>query len=354
MRTLTKIIAGIFIFAVLLLTAVSLQWLEFIRKPLPVPPQGVLVDYFPGDSLNTFAQHLKKEGLIKRAWFFIVLARIEGVDRHLHAGEYRVTPGTTPQVLLDKLVTGDVIEHVFRIGEGWTVGQVLEMVNKSTDFRHNTPLLTEASLKTALNANVISLEGWLFPDTYFFPIGSTDVGFFKRAYAKMQRVMQEEWNDRAPGLPYKTPLEALTMASIVEKETGVPEERSMVAGVFVRRLQKNMLLQADPTVIYGMKEKYQGKLTKDDLTTPTPYNTYTQQGLPPTPIAIPSRAAIHAALHPDNGDALYFVAKGDGTHVFSNNLNDHNAAVRRYIVQQNNNANNNSANLSNKTETIQN
>lgn len=335
MRTAVKVAAGIFIFVILFLTAISLQWLEFTRKPLPVPPQGLMIDYLPGDSLNTFAQQLKQQGLIKRAWFFIVLARIEGVDRHLHAGEYRLVPGITPQMLLNKLVTGDVVQHVFRIGEGWTIKQVVDMVNQSNDFRHSTPLITEDSLKSILAPKSISLEGWLFPDTYFFPPGSNDMNFFKRAYSKMQHVMREEWESRAPDLLYKTPEEALIMASIVEKETGVPEERSKVAGVFLRRLQKNMPLQADPTVIYGLGDKYQGKLTKDDLNTPTPYNTYTQQGLPPTPIAIPSRAAIHAALHPDNDSTLYFVAKGDGTHEFSNNLNDHNSAVKRYIMQQN-------------------
>lgn len=335
MRLITKIMAGIALFIILLVTTMTVQWLAFVRKPLPVPPAGASVVYYPGESLNAFSEHLKQEGLIKRSWFFVVLSRMQGVDRHLHAGEYRITPGMTPQMFLDKLVKGDAIQHVFRVGEGWTVGQVLEVMNRSTDFAHSATGLTEESVRTSLDVKQESLEGWLYPDTYFSPIGTNELNVLRRAYHKMVEVVQEEWNQRANDLPYTTPEEALVMASIIEKETGVPDERGKVAGVFVRRLQKGMPLQADPTVIYGLGKKYQGKLTKEDLTTPTPYNTYTQTGLPPTPIAIPSRAAIHAALHPESGNALYFVAKGDGTHEFSATLIDHNAAVRQYQLQNN-------------------
>jgi UPF0755 protein len=343
MRPVTKIILGVFFFALLIFTAITMQWLEFARKPLPVPPEGVLIDYYPGDSVSHFAKKMEREKLIKHAWFYVLLARMEGADRHLVAGQYRIMPNTTPPMLLEKMIKGDVVQHLFRIGEGWTVNQVIQMVNQNNDFKHSEPLPTADSIKASLGLNEVSLEGWLYPDTYFLPINAEEMNLFKRAYAKMQHILQEEWDARAPNLLYKTPEEALIMASIIEKETGVPDERSKVAGVFLRRLQKNMLLQADPTIIYGLQDKYQGKLTKENLTTPTPYNTYTQLGLPPTPICIPSRASIHAALHPDDSDNLYFVAKGDGKHVFNSNLTDHNAAVKKYQLQNNNNTTNNNA-----------
>ena len=333
MRLVVKIIVGALLCAILLASAVSLQWLEFTRKPLPVAPQGLLIDYFPGESVSHFAKKLENEKLIKHAWFFVMLARMEGADRHLLAGQYKITPDLTPQLFLQKMLKGDVVQHVFRIGEGWTVNQVIQLVNQSLDFKHSNPAPTAESLKTALVSSAPSIEGWLFPDTYFIPLGADDISLFKRAYTKMQKIMEEEWAARAPDLPYQSAQEALIMASIIEKETGLPQERPQVAGVFVRRLQKHMLLQADPTVIYGLGAQYQGKLTHDNLTTPTPFNTYTQTGLPLTPICIPSRAAIHAALHPDASDSLYFVAKGDGTHIFTSNLNDHNAAVKKYQLQ---------------------
>lgn len=328
-----KITAGVTLFFLILATAIALQWIEFSRKPLPVAKDGVLLDFYPGDSVSVFARKLEEQKLIKHAWFFVMLARFEGVDRQLRAGQYQILPGTTPQILLNKLIRGDVVQHLFRIGEGWRLDQVIDLINQSPDFKHSEPLPNADTVKNYLKISQPSAEGWLFPDTYFFPIGTDDMSLYKRAYQKMKKIMQEEWELRDPNLPLATEEQALILASIVEKETGVPDERSKVAGVFIRRLEKNMLLQADPTVVYGIKEKFNGKLTKEDLTTPTPYNSYTQTGLPPTPICMPSRASIHAALHPDNSDFLYFVAKGDGTHEFSSNLSDHNIAVKKYQLQ---------------------
>jgi UPF0755 protein len=236
---------------------------------------------------------------------------------------------TIPQIV-NLFVHGKTKQHAITFPEGLSFKDMFNEIEKNPNLEHT---LNKADLKGImgkLKAEPASPEGLLFPDTYFFEKHTTDVSLLKRAYDKMQQVLQHEWLNKAEGLPFKTPYEALILASIVEKETGATAERPLIAGVFIRRLQQNMLLQTDPTVIYGMGEAYQGDIKFKDLATATPYNTYLISGLPPTPIAMPGRDALKAVLHPDKSNNLYFVAKGDGTHLFSATLKEHNAAVDRF------------------------
>jgi UPF0755 protein len=226
------------------------------------------------------------------------------------------------------------MQHELRLGEGWTLNEVLEAVETNPKLTHmltsNEPDDLVEQLEMTLEQQPPHPEGWFFPDTYHFPKGTTDIQFLQRAYELMQANLTQEWLQRAEGLPYTTPYEALIMASIIERETGVTNEYAQVAGVYVRRLQQGMRLQADPTVIYGLGANYEEPLTREHLQFYTPYNTYMISGLPPTPIGLPSRSAIHAALHPAPGTALYFVATGEGGHTFSNTLEEHNQAVAKY------------------------
>jgi len=258
------------------------------------------------------------------------LAYKRGQLNALKAGEYAVTSGTLPEELLDQFVTGRSIELPITFIEGWTYRDAIRAITERSSFVSELYGLSDEVIAERLQIPQGHPEGWFFPDTYRFPRGSTDVTILTRAYQRMQTVLDEEWADRAPDLFVTTPYEALILASIIEKETGVPSERPAISGVFTRRLREGMRLQTDPTVIYGMGEDYDGNIRKSDLTTPTPYNTYMIDGLPPTPIALPGRAAIHAALHPADDEALYFVARGDGSHHFSATLDEHNCAVRHY------------------------
>jgi UPF0755 protein len=227
-------------------------------------------------------------------------------------------------------VNGDVIRYTLTIPEGWTFDQMLAAIRTQGKLRQTLTATDDEGVMRQLGYPGQHPEGRFFPDTYEFVAGTTDTSLLQRAYEEMQRHLEEEWRDRAPGLPLDTPYQALILASIVEKETGNPAERARIAGVFVRRLQKNIRLQTDPTVIYGLGAAFDGNLRRRDLTTDSPYNTYMRAGLPPTPIALPGLAALHAALHPAAGDELYFVSRGDGSHHFSASLDEHVAAVRNY------------------------
>src|SRR6185436_15854335 len=250
------------------------------------------------------------------------------------AGTYRLEKALTPSELLDKLARGDVVFNEMAFIEGTTFRQWLEQLRSSPHVRQTLAGKTTADILADLGIGDRSAEGWLFPDTYRFAPGISEAELLKRAHAAMKRRLDAAWEAREPGLPLKTPYEALILASIVEKETGAAAERPLVASVFVNRLRKGMRLQTDPTVIYGIGEKFDGNIRKRDLTTDTPYNTYTRDGLPPTPIAMPGAASIAAVSRPARTEFLYFVGKGDGTHQFSRMLEEHNRAVAKYQLKR--------------------
>lgn len=287
----------------------------------------------PGDSLKRIAQGMQAQHIIPHAQFFILLARLKGDAQMLQAGEYLFEKNSTLPMMLDKMVKGDVLMHSIRIGEGWTFAQVaaqilaVDALSKTLDWTAFDTILQQLKLSDH------KPEGLFYPETYHFPRGFTDAALLTLAYQDMQQYLNTNWQTRAQDLPYENAYQALIAASIIEKETAIASELNKVAGVIVRRLQQSMLLQVDPTVVYGLGAHYEKSLTKADLKYDTPYNTYLHLGLPPTPIAIPSPGAIHAALHPEPGEALYFVARGDGSHVFSDSLAAHNQAVQEYRNQ---------------------
>ena len=288
----------------------------------------------PGMNLKQVAQDLTQQGVLAHPYYFMLEGRLQGSESRLKAGEYLLKPGVTQRQLLELFVRGKVVQHSLTLIEGWSFRQLMDEVVSNGTLVQTLSNIDSKTVMAALSVPEIHPEGRFFPDTYHFPIGMTDIEFLHRAYVKMERVLEEEWQQREAGLPYKTSDEALIMASIIEKETAVAEERAAIAGVFVRRLQKGMKLQTDPTVIYAMGNDYHGNIRRQDLKIDSPYNTYFYAGLPPTPISLPGVEAIHAALHPEDGETLYFVAKGDGSHYFSKTLKEHNRAVARYQLGQ--------------------
>jgi UPF0755 protein len=309
-----------------------LYW-HWKKDLLPIGAQARDVEVMPGESLRHVAQQFAEQGILVHDWDLIAYARLHEAAGGLRAGEYRIEPGTTVESLLTLLRSGKVVMHSLTLVDGWTFKQMLDTVEQDPNLAHTLADLSQAEIAQKLGIEAPSVEGQIMPDTYQFPRGTTDVAFFKRAHEAMQQVLEEAWAQRAKDLPYRNAYDALIMASVVEKETGQAAERAKIAGVFVRRLQKGMKLQSDPTVIYGLGDAYDGNITLADLRTDTPYNSYTRHGLPPTPICMPGRPAIEAALHPEPGDALYFVARGDGTHVFSATLKQQNAAVEKYQLK---------------------
>ncbi|MFN2310134.1 MAG: endolytic transglycosylase MltG, partial [Gammaproteobacteria bacterium] len=309
---------------------VSYDYRAFTRTPLALPAEGLVYELAPGRSLRALATDLEHRGVIDNARYLEWLARRKGVAARVQAGEYRIPAGTRPEAFLNLLVAGKVVQYSLTIIEGWTFQQMLAAVRAHPVLVQTLHDQTPQAIMAALGHPDEHPEGRFLPDTYHFPHGMTDRAFLARAHSALRQTLAREWSQRAEGLPLKTPEEALILASIIERETGVPEERATIAGVFVRRLQLGMRLQTDPTVIYGLGEAFDGNLRRRDLRSDTPYNTYTRFGLPPTPIALAGAAAIHAALHPADGDALYFVSKRDGSHQFSATLEEHNRAVRTY------------------------
>lgn len=259
-----------------------------------------------------------------------LLARLGKAETSIKAGSYSVNRGVTPLELLGKLTRGEVTQGELTLVEGWTFRQWRARMDRHPDLLHETAGLSEAEIAQRLGVETGRLDGWLFPDTYLFDKQSSDLELMARARRAMLKRLESEWAQRASGLPYRSLHEALVMASIVEKETGRESDRGLVAAVFVNRLLKGMRLQTDPTVIYGLGEDFDGNLRKRDLLEDTPYNTYTRHGLPPTPIAMPGLASIRAALHPQASEAIYFVARGDGSSEFSRTLDEHNRAVNKY------------------------
>ncbi|MBA4502261.1 endolytic transglycosylase MltG [Marinobacterium marinum] len=304
-----------------------------LAAPLPVSEEREMV-VDQGTWFRKFAMQLESEGLVDSHLWLRFAAQLDPAVTAIKAGDYRLEPGMTLQQLLDKVVAGETIDYTFTLIEGMTVKQLRQSLQANERLTHETGELTDDELLRALGSDAASLEGLFLAETYHFKKGMSDLELLKRAHEDLNRVLDNAWAERAKGLPYASPYEVLIMASIIEKETGVASERSRIAGVFVRRLERGMRLQTDPTVIYGMGERYQGKITRADLRRPTPWNTYVIEGLPPTPIALVGREAIKAALTPDDGKALYFVAKGDGSHQFSNSLEAHNRAVRQYQLRR--------------------
>lgn len=284
----------------------------------------------PGSSVKSSAQQISKAGVPVNATLLGILARLTGQGTKLKAGSYELKPGTTPLALLNQLVRGEYAQESLVIIEGWTFRQMRQAIAQHPSLKHDTTHLSDKELLALVAPDFTMPEGLFFPDTYLFAKNASEMHIFRQAHASMMKRLNDAWARRDPSLPYKRPYEALIMASIVEKETGQKSEREMIAGVFVNRLRKGMLLQTDPTVIYGMGDNFKGNIRKRDLTTDTPYNTYTRAGLPPTPISLPGVASIEAALNPAQTDALYFVSRGDGTSVFSASLEDHNRAVNKY------------------------
>lgn len=283
-----------------------------------------------GSAFKTVAEQLHALGVVDHPLAFSLIARLTGQATQVKAGSYLFEAGMSPTALLRKLTQGEILFGKITFIEGWTFRQMREAIDQHPRLRHDTAGLSDAELLAELGIEASHPEGLFFPDTYYFDIGSSDKALYRRAYQAMQQVLQQAWETRAEGLPYRTPYEVLIMASIIEKETGAPDERPLIAAVFVNRLRLGMRLQTDPTVIYGMGEQFDGNLRKIDLQTNTPYNTYTRAGLPPTPIALPSAASIRAAVNPEASRALYFVSKGNGRHHFSETLEEHNRAVARY------------------------
>ncbi|GLQ87006.1 endolytic transglycosylase MltG [Dyella flagellata] len=327
--------------AVLLLVFVAAAgwfWLSFTRfavTPLRVNATGESVDIGRGTSFKDIVHQLRSQGLTTSApLYWRVLAEKMRVAGRLHAGEYALTPGITPTDLLNAMAQGRVMQRDVTIVDGWTFRDVLQALAKADRLKHETAVLDDAAIMRRIGAPDEKPEGRFLPETYAYVKGDSDLDVLRRAHEAMSKTLAALWAQRDPSVPFATPYDALILASIVEKETGRADERPRVAGVFIRRLQKNMLLQADPTVIYGMGSSYAGSIHKSDLITDTPYNTYTRTGLPPTPIAMPGKPAIEAVLHPAAGNELYFVARGNGTHIFASTLEEQNRNVACYQLKR--------------------
>ncbi|MDH0649653.1 endolytic transglycosylase MltG [Pseudomonas sp. GD03858] len=322
----------------LIIAGLALGWAAWkvnsvLEQPLQVA-QERLLDVPNGTTPNRMFYRMQSEGLLDDPLWLRLYWRFNMAGTPLHTGEYRVTPGMTVGQLFDAWKRGDVVQYNLTLVEGWTFRQVRAAVAKHEKLKHTLDGLSDSEVMDKLGHTGVFPEGRFFPDTYRFVRGMSDVELLQQAYMRLDEVLAREWAERSTDLPYRDPYQALIMASLVEKETGIPQERGQIAGVFVRRMRLGMMLQTDPTVIYGMGERYNGKITRADLREPTPYNTYTMTGLPPTPIAMVGREAIHAALNPSDGSSLYFVARGDGSHVFSDDLDDHNSAVREFQLKR--------------------
>ncbi|ROL85916.1 endolytic transglycosylase MltG [Pseudomonas chlororaphis] len=304
-----------------------------LEQPLNLT-QEQLLDVPAGSTPGGTFNRMEANGVLKDAFWLRLYWRFNMEGQPLHSGEYRMTPGMTAQGLIGVWQRGEVVQYSLTLVEGWTFRQVRAALAKHDKLEQTLNGLSDSEVMEKLGHGGVFPEGRFFPDTYRFVRGMTDAELLEKAYSRLDEVLAKEWNKRSADVPYTEPYQALIMASLVEKETGVPQERGQIAGVFVRRMQVGMLLQTDPTVIYGLGERYNGKLTRALLKEATPYNTYVISGLPPTPIAMVGREAIHAALNPVPGSSLYFVARGDGSHVFSDDLEAHNNAVREFQLKR--------------------
>jgi UPF0755 protein len=326
MRTLKRLILLVLVSVILFAGWFAYQ----VNKPVRLPAVPYEFSIEPGSSLKSVAKQLADAGVLHDVWSFVLLSRAMGLASSLKAGDYEIAESTSLLQLLERITKGDINQSEIRFIEGWTFAQLRQTLDAHPAVRHDTTNLSGREILQLIGASETAGEGLFFPDTYFFAKGSSDTAILRRAYHAMQNHLNIAWAERPTNLPLADPYQALILASIVEKETGKESDRTMVAGVFVNRLRLSMLLQTDPTVIYGLGDRFDGNLRKKDLLTDQEYNTYTRRGLPPTPIAMPGLASIQAALNPAKTDALYFVAKGKGESHFSNNLAEHNRAVSKY------------------------
>lgn len=328
---LIKQLLKLFILSVFILIA-ALAY--YVTKPLPTPALPFDFTLQPGSSLKSAAHQMKMSGLLDDEQVFVWLGRSMGLAGKIKHGNYQLTKPVSMYELLEIISKGRVAQSDLTIIEGWTFKQFREALNATPKLRHDSLALSDEEILLRIGATEKHPEGLFFPDTYNYLAGSSDIALLKRAYQTMQRHLQDAWQARVSGLPLETPYQALILASIVEKETGKARDRTMIAAVFINRLRKGMRLQTDPTVIYGIGDKYDGNIRKRDLLKDTEYNTYTRNGLTPTPIALPSKESLQAVLHPAASSALYFVARGDGSSQFSDTLVDHNKAVGRFQLNQ--------------------
>jgi UPF0755 protein len=308
------------------------HWLD---RPLRIGPVAVTVEVQPGQPLIATANELEQRGMLEHPRWLAWYGRWTRQDARMRAGEYAVAPGTTPRTLLRLFVAGAVVQHTVTIVEGWTFRDARKVLAKEPNLKHVAQGLGDAELMVRLGAEGENPEGRFFPDTYVFGKGTRDLDILRQAHDRMSKELEAVWTTRKPGLPLQDAYQALILASIVERETAKADERARIAGVFIARLRRGMMLQTDPTVIYGLGEKFDGNLRKTDLERDGPYNTYTRAGLPPTPIALPSLESIKAAVQPDERGEIFFVATGlgDGSHVFSKTLEEHEKAVKAYLIR---------------------
>ena len=322
------------VFLLLALGAAAVAWLAIRwyvdQRPLQMSADRIEFKVLPGSSVRGIAQSARAAGIEVDPDAMVVAARMTGTSQTLRAGRYGVERGITLGQLLAKLRAGDVLRERLTLVEGITFNEMKAHLASQPELKQEAARMTPADLLQAIGATEAHPEGLFAPETYVYDPGTNDLEIYRQAYRSQMKTLQEAWANRAPDLPYKSPYDALIMASIIEKETGQPAERAQIAGVFVNRLRLGMLLQTDPSVIYGLGDRFDGNLRKRHLTTDGPYNTYTRAGLPPTPIALPGRASIEAALRPAQTPALYFLARGDGTSHFSATLSEHNQAVDKY------------------------
>jgi UPF0755 protein len=311
------------------------SWLAYFAfTPIDIPPGARTFNVDPGRSLRSVSERFARAGLISDHWSFLAFARVMGAAGEIKAGSYEVGERITPYQLLEKIIRGEFAQAELKFIEGWTFAQLRSVLDGHPALKHESTAMSNAQILERLGIDHKSPEGLFFPDTYYFAVASSDLALLKQAYSRMQAKLQTLWDDRAKGLPLNNTYDALILASIVEKETGRNDERELVAAVFLNRLKRGMRLQTDPTVIYGLGASFDGNLRRRDLQADNSYNTYTRFGLPPTPIAMPGEASIRATLNPAQSQALYFVARGDGSHQFSSNLVEHNRAVNKFQIHR--------------------
>lgn len=310
-------------------------WFNYhVNADIQLPSTPYKFSIAQGSSLKNISQQLTDAKILSNPWPFILLSRYKGLQSSIKAGDYTLTDNISQVALLDYLVKGDIQQHEIKFIEGWTFSQLRKILYEHPAIQNDTIGLSDKEILQLIGAEETSAEGLFFPDTYYFVKNSSDIDILQRAYRTMQNHLQTAWSTRMEPLPLETPYEALTLASIVEKETGLESDRAEIAGVFINRLRIGMRLQTDPTVIYGLGDQFDGNLRKKHLQTDQVFNTYTRAGLPPTPIAMPGLSSIQAALNPAETKAIYFVSKGNGESQFSTNLADHNRAVNKYQRRQ--------------------
>ncbi|MDC8804291.1 endolytic transglycosylase MltG [Halomonas pacifica] len=326
-----KLLAILLVLGAALLAGGHHYWQSRLAAPIGID-EPTLYEVPRGAGYHRVIGELAADGVIADEWAFRLLTRLEPESvPQLRVGEYMLEPGMSGRELIGLLGSDRVVTYPLTIPEGWTFRQLRQALAEAAKLDHETAGLSDAEVMALLGREGEHPEGWFFPDTYRYHKGLSDLEILRQAHRRMETILEEVWAERVDDLTIETPYEALIMASLIERETGAPEERREIAGVFKRRMERGMRLQTDPTVIYGMGELYEGRITYADLREATPYNTYVIDGMPPTPIAMPGRAALEAAVNPLPGETLYFVARGDGTHHFSRSLREHNNAVNRYI-----------------------